>query len=181
MRIFRRTVFRIGRSDQCHTTKTLKLFFDYDSKPKALRERFSLREARLTPTKELMDSYRKGGDGARQLVNAYERALRSPDRKASSELSILWTVIYKADRKVAKSAIKRHMVERVKKEWYPGIGFIEERVLRPNWKRELGLALREPAKSVMTLLLEDLTGESDEGVERITESVAKVVRDGGYM
>ncbi|KAK4701040.1 hypothetical protein P7C70_g5195, partial [Phenoliferia sp. Uapishka_3] len=169
---FCRTIFRLGRRDDTHKKKSLTLTFDYEPKARRVRERFTLRDAKLSLTEDLIAGYKKAGNSWAEDIRYGSANGRSAQRLAVEagwfELSVIWSVYYKEGAQTGFYSYP--MGYQVPPAFFNTFGPIDKRALRPNWERELRLALRGPDRTTSEFLVEDMmASEDEEGQMRIAE------------
>ncbi|KAL8287362.1 hypothetical protein RQP46_003814 [Phenoliferia psychrophenolica] len=169
--VFCRTILRLGRRDDLQQKKTLTLTFDYDPKPKQLRLRFTLRDAKLTRTQDLVDAYRKDGkDWADDITPEGLKRGRSAQRleveKGWHDFAVCWGVWFKEGPQTGFFGFPTGY--QLQPAMFEMFGPVSERALRPNWEKELRQALRAKDQPLNEMLIEDMmASEDEEGQQRI--------------
>ncbi|KAL8286725.1 hypothetical protein RQP46_004253 [Phenoliferia psychrophenolica] len=158
--VYLRTIVRFGRADDIYTKETVVLAFDYDPKPERVRERFTLREAGLTPSQALSEL----GDGctfslfARDQIdfNISEKML--DHERGYHKFRVLLIAFYK-ERQETRQRTQIHGPRYAfHPEVFPSIyGPLDEFELRPDWEDSLRIALKGPQRGVPEMVLEDMT------------------------
>ncbi|KAK4702725.1 hypothetical protein P7C70_g3499, partial [Phenoliferia sp. Uapishka_3] len=169
--ILSRTIFRLGRSDDLHTTMTLNLMLDYDPEPDRLRERFTLQKATLISTKRCIEGFKKLGYGFMEDSMTGSKQGASAQRLAITDswynLNIIWSVTYREGREVKKETYGYPASYHAGPAITVYFGPPEKRRLRPNWQEALKVAMRGADRTRTEMAEDDWKCETKERREEL--------------
>ncbi|KAK4698994.1 hypothetical protein P7C70_g7275, partial [Phenoliferia sp. Uapishka_3] len=175
LRMLARSIFRIGCTDELLNTSTLQLLLLYEPTPQNLRERFTLRDAKVTLNKDLYKSYRETRSSLGLSIESEDvwgsyldwDAPRTQTARQWCTLSFHWTyVIIGKDGRIEGTATHLERLS-VDPAWYELFGPPGMRAPRHDWKAELMVAMAGPDRPLEHMLYDDLRCEDEEGIRRI--------------